>query len=316
MNHYPNHPRFITVAEFDARGQYQNVNVAPLVATESTDTTAVYDVRENQTPVLVPHVAPFGKDWLWSPDAQKWTLIDNYAVVHVYSKSRVEQCMPPQFGDKLTDDMTLNVPPLESGKITYWDAKSDDWAMRDDLTGKQVFNTADPRQSLVLGRDDWAVPEGYTEKPRPSEAYDWDTNSDDWVLNKSKQNEIDRAALKQQLVDAKTSKSNEINNKAQSYIESATGADMTPAFEVQSWSLQGEEAKSWAADKTAPTPTIDIIAGQRGVPLDLMRQKVLEKTLAYERLVAKVVGHRQVLQGQLKAAKTLADVDKIIVNYD
>ena len=195
MNHYPNHPRFITVAEFDARGQYQNVNVAPLVATESTDTTAVYDVRANQTPVLVPHLAPFGKDWLWSPDAQKWTLIDNYAVVHVYSKSRVEQCMPPQFGDKLTDDMTLNVPPLESGKITYWDAKSDDWAMRDDLTGKQVFNTADPRQSLVLGRDDWAVPEGYTEKPRPSDAYNWDAKKQDWVLDKTKQAELDKQAL-------------------------------------------------------------------------------------------------------------------------
>ena len=102
--------------------------------------------------------------------------------------------MPPQFGDKLTDDMTLNVPPLESGKITYWDAKSDDWAMRDDLTGKQVFNTADPRQSLVLGRDDWAVPEGYTEKPRPSEAHDWDKKTGDWVLNAAKQEELDTQA--------------------------------------------------------------------------------------------------------------------------
>ena len=197
MNHYPNHPRFITVAEFDARGQYQNVNVAPLVATESTDTTAVYDVRENQTPVLVPHVAPFGKDWLWSADTQKWTLIDNYAVVSVYSKIRGEQCAPPLFGDKLTDDMTLKTPPSEPGKITYWDAKADGWAMRDDLTGKQVFSTADPRQSLVLGRDDWAVPRGYTEKPRPSEAHDWDKKTGDWVLDKAKKAELDAQAEKQ-----------------------------------------------------------------------------------------------------------------------
>lgn len=196
MNHYPNHPRFITVAEFDARGQYQNVNVAPLVATESTDTTAVYDVRENQTPVLVPHVAPFGKDWLWSADTQKWTLIDNYAVVSVYSKIRGEQCAPPQFGDKLTDDMTLKTPPSEPGKITYWDAKADGWAMRDDLTGKQVFNINDPRQSLVLGRDDWATPEGYTDKPAPSAAHVWDKKTCDWVLDKTKQAVLDAAERK------------------------------------------------------------------------------------------------------------------------
>ncbi len=201
MNHYPNHPRFITVAEFDARGQYQNDNVAPLVATESTDTTAVYDVRANQTPVLVPHVAPFGKDWLWSADTQTWTLIDNYAVVSVYSKIRVEQCAPPLFGDKLTDDMTLKTPPSEPGKITYWDAKADGWAMRDDLTGKQVFNTADPRQSLVLGRDDWTIPKGYTDKPAPSAAHVWDKKTCDWVLDKTKQAEL-AAQAEQQSVDA------------------------------------------------------------------------------------------------------------------
>ena len=132
MNHYPNHPRFITVAEFDARGQYQNVNVAP-----------------------------------------------------------------PQFGDELTDDMTLKVPPSEPGKITYFDDKADDWAMRDDLTGKQVFNTADPRQSLVLGRDDWSVPEGYTDKPQPTPAHVWDKKTCDWVLDKNKQAELDAQAEKQ-----------------------------------------------------------------------------------------------------------------------
>lgn len=197
MNHYPNHPRFITVAEFDARGQYQNVNVALLNAEKTTEAEPVYDVQAHQTPELVPHLAPTGKDWLWSAEAQKWTLIDNYAVIPVYSKTRVEQCAPPLFGDKLTDDMTLNVPPSDAGKITYWDAKTDGWAMRDDLTGKQVFNTADPRQSLVLGREDWAVPQGYTEKPAPSLAHVWDAKKGDWLLDKTKQAELDAQAEKQ-----------------------------------------------------------------------------------------------------------------------
>lgn len=195
MKSYPNHPRFIVVAEFDARGQYINVNAAPIMIEESTDTTAVYDVRANQTPVLVPHLAPLGKDWLWSADTQTWMLIDDYAALPVYSKSRVEQCLPPLFGDKLTDDMTLKTPPSEPGKITYWDAKADGWAMRDDLTGKQVFNINDPRQSLVLGRDDWATPEGYTDKPAPSAAHVWDKKTCDWVLDKAKQAELDKQAI-------------------------------------------------------------------------------------------------------------------------
>lgn len=118
------------------------------------------------------------------------------------------------------------------------------------------------------------------------------------------------------LVRAKAVKLDEINTTAQAYIMRTTGADATPDFEVLSWTLQGNEAKAWAADKTAPTPTIDIIAEQRGVPFDLMRKKVLDKTLAYELLVANVIGRRQVLQGQLKAAKTLADVEKILVSYE
>ena len=191
MNHYPNHPRFITVAEFDVRGQYQNINVALLNTEKTTETEPVYDIQAHQTPVLVPHLAPVGKDWLWSSDTQNWMLIDNYDVIPVYSKIRVEQCVPPEFGEQLTEDMTLKVPPIEAGKITYWDAKTDGWAMRDDLTGTQVFNTADPRQSLVLGRDDWAVPKGYTEKPRPSEAHDWDAKKQDWMLNAAKQAELD-----------------------------------------------------------------------------------------------------------------------------
>ena len=195
MKSYPNHPRFIVVAEFDARGQYINVNAAPIMIEESTDTTAVYDVRANQTPVLVPHLAPLGKDWLWNGEAQQWTLTDNYAVLPVYSKTRIEQCLPPLFGDKLTDDMTLKTPPSEPGKITYWDAKADGWAMRDDLTGKQVFNINDPRQSLVLGRDDWATPEGYTDKPAPSAAHVWDKKTCDWVLDKTKQAELDKQVL-------------------------------------------------------------------------------------------------------------------------
>ena len=196
MNHYPNHHRFITVAEYDAHGQYLNINVAPLIPAESTETTAIYDVRANQTPVLVPHLAPFGKDWLWNGEAQQWTLTDNYAVLPVYSKTRIEQCIPPLFGEALNDDMTLKTPPHEVGKITYWDARADDWAQRIDYSGTQCWLTTDPRQSIVLSVDDLDIPEGYTTKPQPTPAHDWDAKKSDWTINKTKQAEIEEAARK------------------------------------------------------------------------------------------------------------------------
>ena len=315
MKSYPNHPRFIVVAEFDARGQYINVNAAPIMIEESTDTTAVYDVRANQTPVLVPHLAPLGNDWLWSADTQTWMLIDDYAALPVYSKSRVEQCLPPLFGDKLTDDMTLKTPPSEPGKITYWDAKADGWAMRDDLTGKQVFNINDPRQSLVLGRDDWAVPEGYTENQQPTPAHVWNSKTVDWMLDKAKQAELDAQANQAAFDKAKTDKAAEINNKAQSYIDHATGADQLPAFEVQSWSIQGAEAKAWKADPSAPTPTLESIAKNRGVPVDALRAGAYKKTMMFEAISATVTGQRQKYSDQLRAAKTLADIEAINVIY-
>ncbi len=188
-----------------------------------------------------------------------------------------------------------------------------------DLPDDLIDSTGEVYQMVIDARARglaYVVADGETVKVSTSVADIWDDKLGDFVRDKVKQSALDAELAKKQLSDAKTAKASEINNTAQSYIESATGADTTPAFEVQSWSLQGEEAKAWAADKSALTPTIDIIAGQRGVAVDVMRQKVLDKTLAYERLVAKVVGHRQVLQGQLKAAKTLADIDKIAVTYD
>lgn len=313
MNHYPNHPRFITVAEFDARGQYQNVNVAPLVATESTDTTAVYDVRENQTPVLVPHVAPKGQDWLWTGEA--WQLHDDYSEVAIYDKRNGYRTEPPQFGQPLTEFMTLKAPQHEVGKVTYWDADADNWAQRIDYSGTQCWLTTDPRQSIVLSVDDLDIPEGYTTKPQPTPAHDWDVKKGEWVANKTKQAEIDKQVAQAAFEQAKAAKTAEINNLAQAYIDHATGADKLPAFEVQSWAIQGVEAKAWKVDPTAPTPTLDAIAKARGIEPDALRAGAYKKTMLYEGLVAAVTGQRQKYNDLLRAAKTADAVNAIIVVY-
>ena len=150
---------------------------------------------------------------------------------------------------------------------------------------------------------------------QPTPAHSFDKKSGKWVLDKTKQAELDAQANQAAFDKAKTDKAAEINNKAQSYIDHATGADQLPAFEVQSWSIQGAEAKAWKADPSAPTPTLESIAKNRGVPVDALRAGAYKKAMLYEGLVAAVTGQRQKYNDLLRAAKTAEAVNAIIVVY-
>lgn len=309
---YPNHPKFIPVAEFDENGRY--INVAPaFLSPDSNAETPIYNIGALQTPLLVPHLAPQGKDWLWTGDA--WQLHDDYSDIAIYDKRNGYRTEPPQFGQPLTESMTLKAPQHEVGKVTYWDADADNWAQRIDYSGTQCWLTTDPRQSIVLSVDDLDIPEGYTTKPQPTPVHDWDAKKGDWVINKTKLAELDRQEAQAAFEQAKAAKTAEINNLAQAYIDHATGADKLPAFEVQSWAIQGAEAKAWKVDPTAPTPTLDTIANARGLPLDALRAGAYKKTMLYEGLVAAVTGQRQKYNDLLRAAKTAEAVNAIIVVY-
>lgn len=145
----------------------------------------------------------------------------------------------------------------------------------------------------------------------PSAAYGWDAKTGQWVLNDSKQTDLRAASIAR----AKSAKIAEINARAQDYINLATGAAETPSFEVQTWAQQAAEAKAWHADSTAPTPMLTIIAMQRGLPVDILRQKAYEKAVAYEQLVAVIAGKRQKYEQMLDAATTVDDIEKIVVTY-
>ena len=88
-----------------------------------------------------------------------------------------------------------------------------------------------------------------------------------------------------------------------------------PDFEVQTWTIQAAEAKTWQADKTAPTPVLDGIAVARGIPADMLKASALRKTLAYEKLTAHIAGQRQALQSKIETAKTQAALDKIVITF-
>lgn len=137
--------------------------------------------------------------------------------------------------------------------------------------------------------------------PRPSAYHIWAGQA--WTLP------ADAAA--EQLAQAKTAKLAALNNAAQAYINRMAGIDMLPDFEVRTWTLQALEAKAWAADKTASTPTLDTIAAARSIPPDILKQKALEKALAFEQITATVVGLRQAVEDKINAAQTAEELEAV-----
>lgn len=144
-----------------------------------------------------------------------------------------------------------------------------------------------------------------TDVPPPSR--DYILKNGEWVLPENHTEMILSAAKKQKLKD--------LNDSAQAFIDTNSGANLVPDFEFASWSIQASEAKAWRLDKNAPTPVLDGIATARGIPADTLKAAALRKTLAYEQLAAHVAGQRQALQSKIEAAKTQAALDKIAVVF-
>lgn len=143
--------------------------------------------------------------------------------------------------------------------------------------------------------------------PRPSLAHIWQQASQEWVLDNTVQQDLLQAAC--------TAKIIELNVLAQDFISAQTGLNQVPEFEVQTWAIQGAEAKAWAVNRAAPTPILDKIAQARGVPADVLKQAALRKTQQYESLTALVAGQRQALQTRIEAAKTLDELDAIEIAF-
>ncbi|MGN7012834.1 hypothetical protein ACTHRC_07870 [Neisseria sp. P0001.S009] len=144
-----------------------------------------------------------------------------------------------------------------------------------------------------------------TDVPPPS--VDYILQNGEWVLPENHTEMILSAAKKQKLKD--------LNNSAQAFIDTNSGANLVPDFEFASWAIQAAEAKAWQEDKAAPTPVLDGIATARGMSADTLKAAALRKTLAYEQLAAHVAGQRQALQSKIEAAKTQAALDKIAVVF-
>ena len=140
-----------------------------------------------------------------------------------------------------------------------------------------------------------------TDVPPPSIYHAW--RDGEWIQDEKMLNVLKEEKLKQ------------LSIAAQVYVDSATGGDKLPEFEMQTWAIQAAEAKAWQLDKNVPTPVLDGIATARGIPTDTLKAAALRKTLAYEKLTAHIAGQRQALQSKIETAKTQAALDKIFITF-
>ena len=81
-----------------------------------------------------------------------------------------------------------------------------------------------------------------------------------------------------------------------------------PQTEIESFYRQEKEALAWQADHNTLTPMLSQIARARGVPLDILISKVIEKSAQFAVAIGIIIGQRQAFEDRLLALKTPDDL--------
>lgn len=85
-----------------------------------------------------------------------------------------------------------------------------------------------------------------------------------------------------------------------------------PADEQMTWRIQEQEAEYYNANPTPEVaPLLNTLAQMRGIPLEMLIEKVLEKNARFRTSIALLVGNRQALQDRIDKAETIEEVLEI-----
>lgn len=84
-----------------------------------------------------------------------------------------------------------------------------------------------------------------------------------------------------------------------------------PEVEIKTWGSQEREARAWAADNNAATPTLSGISQTRGKSISYLADKVIQKADDYRDIASAAAGKRQALADAVEAATTVAEVEAI-----
>ena len=84
-----------------------------------------------------------------------------------------------------------------------------------------------------------------------------------------------------------------------------------PQTEIESFYRQEKEALAWQADHNTATPMLSQIARVRGVPLEMLIRKVIEKSAQFAVAIGIIIGQRQAFEDRLMAVQTLEELEPL-----
>lgn len=130
--------------------------------------------------------------------------------------------------------------------------------------------------------------------PQPSAAHVLNLDTLTWDISAEKQTEL-FAQQKEGLLNKLADKADQLKNGLLAGY---------PQTEIESFYRQEKEALAWQADHNTPTPMLSQIARVRGVPLEMLIEKVIEKSAQFAVAIGIIIGQRQAFEDRLLALKT------------
>lgn len=135
--------------------------------------------------------------------------------------------------------------------------------------------------------------------PQPSPAHEW--NGSEWVISPEKQTAY-LAQRKETILSQLANRADQLKNGL------LVGY---PQTEIESFYRQEKEALAKQANPKAETPMLEQIARVRGVPLDVLIEKVIEKSAQFAVAIGIIIGQRQAFEDRLMAIETLETLEQL-----
>ncbi|WP_118785069.1 hypothetical protein [Haemophilus haemolyticus] len=130
--------------------------------------------------------------------------------------------------------------------------------------------------------------------PQPSAAHVLNLDTLTWDISAEKQTAL-FAQQKEGLLNKLADKADQLKNSLLAGY---------PQTEIESFYRQEKEALAWQVDHNTPTPMLSQIARVRGVPLEVLIEKVIEKSAQFAVAIGIIIGQRQAFEDRLVALKT------------
>ena len=134
--------------------------------------------------------------------------------------------------------------------------------------------------------------------PQPSAAHELNLDTLTWEISPEKQTSL-FAQRKEGLLNKLADKADQLKNSLLAGY---------PQTEIESFYRQEKEALAWQTDHNTPIPMLSQIARVRGVPLDILISKVIEKSAQFAVAIGIIIGQRQAFEDRLVALKTPDDL--------